>query len=154
MKSTVLVITLLTQNKLLYFAEKLPLSKMRKCFCVISRCWHQKPKYLFRFCFCSVSLAVCSCSLQGDKEPASSYSVHRVGPQPLQVSGCRLLQVLQEGQPAALPHQVLPLRAAPGQRRRRAGGLQVSPAEFSTTASVMTPDLLSPLPLQEEKVCF
>lgn len=48
-------------------------------------------------------------SVQSDQEPASSHPLHRAGPQPLQVPCGGLHQVLQEGQPAALPHQVLPL---------------------------------------------
>lgn len=68
----------------------------------------------------------CALSVQGDKEPASSHPLHRAGPQPLQVSGSRLPQVLQEGQSAALPHQVLPLGPAAGPRPG-SGTTEVSP---------------------------
>ena len=76
-------------------------------------------------CVTSLASPLSSLSVQGDKEPASSYSLHRAGPQPLQVSGGGLHQVVQEGQPAALPHQVLPLRPAAGRARQRAGGAEV-----------------------------
>lgn len=67
-------------------------------------------------------------SVPGHQKPAPAHPVDRVGPQPLQVQGGGLPEVLPQGVAAALPHEVLPLRVRaesaaqhPDTRLREAG---------------------------------